>query len=625
MRISRPRKTLAIAIALCGAAVLVPTLASAHVERASYWPDPAGSVPKVKPLASALTKPKGKTRVVCKGNSLARLRKSIRHAKKVGYKNRPTEKRRHLSKRQARRLLSINRRLKRLCKFHSIQAAVNASGNNDRVVIMPGTYTEPKSRKAPTNDPKCDGLEETNDKGNTGALSYAYQLKCPNDQNLIAVMGRALGSRHRSRSRRSAIATGSRPSAPAFAAISRSRARASAPTMLSSTRATSRRATTAPQTRSRTSSSAPTAPTDSCSARSPSATRRSTESTCSSRRATCSRIQGLLQRGVRRPHLRRGPRRDPRLRGCRKWRLPGSTPARALTPARTSQPPDHFRYNQRITRCDMHHNLLGYSGTDGNAVRIDHNNFYDNAMGLSTDVFTAAGHPGFPQDSDLIENNNFYSNNFNPYLPNSPIEPTEPIPVGTGMWIAGGNNNTIRNNHFYDNWRRGAMLFGVPDSFVCTAPDDPVYGCDPAETNTSFRNEFFGNVMGRTPAGKRKPERQGLLVGQRPGPGQRLLARQQGQATGPPRASSRSRRPCPPTARRRTGPTPSSATPSRPSCCSASATTRPAPGSTPRRSPKSAPPGVVRSPLRGTSVPSVPSRGLRHEAGTSDPEGDSDS
>ena len=96
----------------------------------------------------------------------------------------------------------------------------------------------------------------------------------------------------------------------------------------------------------------------------------------------------------------------------------------------------------------MHHNLLGYSGTDGNSVWLHDNNFYDNSEGFSTDVFTAPGHPGFPQDSDLLEHNNFYDNNFNSYLPQcaagqkpgpngpnqgcSDVIPTEPIPVGTG-------------------------------------------------------------------------------------------------------------------------------------------------------------------------------------------------
>ena len=123
----------------------------------------------------------------------------------------------------------------------------------------------------------------------------------------------------------------------------------------------------------------------------------------------------------------------------------------------------------------MHHNSAGYSGTASNAVWIHDNNFYDNALGFTTDVFTAAGHPGYPQDSDLIENNRFYDNNFNPYVDqpdDNEVVPSIPVPVGTGLWIAGGNNNTLRNNYFYDNWRRGVMLFTVPDAFVCGDNDD---------------------------------------------------------------------------------------------------------------------------------------------------------
>ena len=96
----------------------------------------------------------------------------------------------------------------------------------------PGIYTEPKSRRAPTNDPKCATSRRSTtgrtDNGayQSGAVSYAYQVKCPNDQNLIAVMGRRPG-RATTRSRRARTATGSPTSAPASAATSRSRARAS--------------------------------------------------------------------------------------------------------------------------------------------------------------------------------------------------------------------------------------------------------------------------------------------------------------------------------------------------------------------------------------------------------------
>src|SRR5215211_1053597 len=121
------------------------------------------------------------------------LKESIKDAKTHGYEIRPTDHR-SFSKKQARRLKRINRKLKKKCKFSEIQPAVNASGNNDRVVIMPGLYTEPTSRAQPTNDPACDQYEQVNDEDTPGAVSYAYQFRCPNDQNLIAVMGRAPGS-----------------------------------------------------------------------------------------------------------------------------------------------------------------------------------------------------------------------------------------------------------------------------------------------------------------------------------------------------------------------------------------------------------------------------------------------
>ena len=56
---------------------------------------------------------------------------------------------------------------------------------------------------------------------------------------------------------------------------------------------------------------------------------------------------------------------------------------------------------------------------------------YDNSEGYSTDVFTAPGHPGFPQDSNLLERNNFYSNKFNSYLPQCASAPGHEVPLRT--------------------------------------------------------------------------------------------------------------------------------------------------------------------------------------------------
>jgi hypothetical protein len=168
--------------------------------------------------------------------------------------------------------------------------------------------------------------------------------------------------------------------------------------------------------------------------------------------------------------------------------------------------PDAPRYSQEIRNCDIHHNTGGFSGTDSHGTLVDHNNFYGNALGFTTDVFTAAGHPGFPQGGNVIEDNNFYSNNFNPFQAGSDVEPFIAAPVGTGLWFAGGNDNVLRNNHFYDNWRRGMMLFAVPDAAVCgPAIGTPVPGCSPTQISTSFRNLMYGNVMGLAPDGAVQP------------------------------------------------------------------------------------------------------------------------
>src|SRR2546423_6865830 len=102
--------------------LLVPALATAHIERASYWPDPApdcsispcagGAVPVARSLSSALKKTKrSRTRVVCQSNSIALLKASIKRARKHGYDIRPTDHR-ALSARAGRLLLRINRKLR---------------------------------------------------------------------------------------------------------------------------------------------------------------------------------------------------------------------------------------------------------------------------------------------------------------------------------------------------------------------------------------------------------------------------------------------------------------------------------------------------------------------------------
>jgi hypothetical protein len=511
------RSRRALIVATCAATVLIPGVAQAHVERPSYWPLPGpdcsispcagGSVPMARSLASAVDASRpGTTRVVCHADSLTRLEASIAHARRSGYYVRPSDHR-TFSADQAQQLLTINTKLFEMCRYHQIQPAVTASRNNDRVVIMPGLYTEPASRAKPTDDPACEQDKITDNTGGdiTGAVSYAYQVHCPNDQNLIAVIGRGLGS-------------GEDPHPPLVD-------RHGIPNL---------------------------GPCVRCNLQVEGSGVKANDVVIDAGRVSsgngppigakkdvgirADRADGFVLRNVLVRHAAEhdiyvietdgylldrfkaywagdygvltfvgdhGLMQNCDAVGSGDSGLYPGAGAKTSAGRDTSFYPTS-RYSQEVRYCDSHHNLAGYSGTDGSATHVDHNNFYDNALGFTTDVFTAAGHPGFPQQGDLVEYNNFYSNNFNPYLSGSPIRPAQPEPVGTGLWIAGGNDNVVRYNHFYDNWRRGAMLFAVPDATVCgpvIGSSVPVPGCDPLAFSTSYRNRFYGNVMGVAPGG----------------------------------------------------------------------------------------------------------------------------
>ena len=82
----------------------------------------------------------------------------------------------------------------------------------------------------------------------------------------------------------------------------------------------------------------------------------------------------------------------------------------------------------------------------GYALHIIKNDFYDNAMGISVDSFSSTGHPGYPQDSlpvreeqDLLEQPQSVRGPMSASTPPFPI-----APVGTGLAIGGGNANLFQ-------------------------------------------------------------------------------------------------------------------------------------------------------------------------------------
>jgi Right handed beta helix region len=505
-----------IAVAAAGVAMLVvPAVAIAHVERSTFWPDPApdgsvhpaagGKVPEYRPLGSALkSKPPGETRIVCQEDSLELAKEAIRDGRK-GFKVRPSEDTRHLSKRKARKLKKLNKRFAKKCDYDSIQDAVNDSGNNDRIVIMPGTYTEPDSLAKPENDPACAGLTAPSDHG-TGAVSYRYQARCPNDQNLIAIIGReALDvpepvvnpntDRHGIRNEGKCIRCNLQ--------IEGSGVRPEDVTI---------------ETGSGPSASGPLADEGKdVGMRVERADgfylRNITLQQAQEHGVYLVEVDGFAVDRVKMAynheygHLSftsdHGLIKNCNALGSGDAGVyPGAAPQ---TGAQTIE--KKRRYNTEITKCDLHHNTLGHSGSMGDGIHIHHNDVYDNAMGISVDSISAGGHPGYPQDSSLFEKNRIYSNNLNPYRDDVGFAPTYAFGmVGTGIILAGGNANQVRDNRIYDNWRRGVTLLQVTDGVGCDL-ETPQQTCSPdqfAEQSNSHSNRFFDNRMGVAPNGKKR-------------------------------------------------------------------------------------------------------------------------
>ena len=527
-----------------------PAVSMAHLERPSYWPDPApdtsvepaagGKVPSARSLTSAAQgKGPGKVRVVCSGRkgkeSMRRVRNSIRNARTRGFKIRPSQPTIKLSRKQVRDYTRINKQLQKKCRYKSIQHAVNASGNNDRVVIMPGRYTEEASRAKVNNDPKCNPSLIQKDASGSPTPSYAYQVGCPNDQNLIYVQGRDI--------------TGSPPATPLS-----NRQGIPKQELGKCVRCNLQIEGSGPK------------PTDVIMDGGTKYSGNPDKNPSAKPGGWAKHVVLRVDRGdgfVGRNFTTRGGLEfgfyteetdgillektkfywaadyghlsfttdHHEIRDCDAFGAgdaalyPGAAPETGSQA--TSFYPDAPRANTVIRRCDMRGSALGYSGSMGNGVRMTDNHIYGNGAGIATDTLSAAGHPGFPADSTEIDNNYIYSNNLNLYRDNTPVKPLVGTPVGTGIIYAGVNDAKVHDNWIFDNWRDGVMLFAVPDALTsacsgepqslqfgpnesCGAEGDifPGVSCPGAPANqlsTSCNNRFYNNKMGQKPPGFRFP------------------------------------------------------------------------------------------------------------------------
>ncbi len=171
--------------------------------------------------------------------------------------------------------------------------------------------------------------------------------------------------------------------------------------------------------------------------------------------------------------------------------------------------------DQTIDRAHAEYNALGYSGTNsGGYLVIENSEFDRNEDGLDTNSQNADYPP--PQNGECpngkvnpiththscwVFMDNYVHDNNNPNVPSAGSAAAGP--VGTGMSVSGGRNDTIRHNRFVRNNAWGIIVLPYPDSGPpCTGgtldalgPGSCLY--DPfgvaVLNNTFTRNGSFGH------------------------------------------------------------------------------------------------------------------------------------
>jgi hypothetical protein len=456
--------------------------ASAHEERPATFPDGTGQVPSYKGLDNP------RHRVVCRPDSARRIARMAPG---------PLKRR--------------NTALLRECRFRSIQAAVDSIGRRGTsVYLLPGVYRERRTATAPKSDycanlrtASKDPLDATSyigslatessaaaEEGESGtgpvALSYADQVRCPHNLNLIALLGDSTpddGSIHCDSALcgTQVVGTGRRPGAVKidnrFARLNALRADRVSGLYL----------------------------------------RNFLVQQAEFNAVYVMETDGfVVDRLITRANDEYGILAFASDHGVIKNSEAyfngdsGIYPGSASDVNGDSTEFDAERYSITIHGNDSHHNMVGYSGTAGNSVHAYDNDFHHNIGGMTTDSLFP-GHPGLPQDHARWNDNRIYSNNENYYeeyvhsgVCAKPIEergyldgtvcPVIPVPVGTGVLIAGGNYNSVDHNWMWDNWRQGGMQLWVP----AVLRDE----YDPAKLyDTSHHNHWFGNRMGIAPDG----------------------------------------------------------------------------------------------------------------------------
>ena len=126
--------------------------------------------------------------------------------------------------------------------------------------------------------------------------------------------------------------------------------------------------------------------------------------------------------------------------------------------------------NQTVDDAHAQYSALGYSGTNsGGKLLIENSEFDHNQDGFDTNSENNDDAPS-PQDGACPGTtrscwtfvHNYVHDNNNADVPRKGVAGSSP--VGTGLSISGGRNDTVMDNRFEDNGAWGVVLFPFPDT-----------------------------------------------------------------------------------------------------------------------------------------------------------------
>jgi hypothetical protein len=164
--------------------------------------------------------------------------------------------------------------------------------------------------------------------------------------------------------------------------------------------------------------------------------------------------------------------------------------------------------NSVVTTSQFQYSALGYSGTNAGGNLILKKSEWDhNATGIVTNSQNTDDAPSPPEGACLhgngptgtysctIYRDNYVHDNNNPHTPL-----TTPSPIGTGIVVSGGRNDTVMDNRVANNGAWGILLVPYPD----LGPPPPIAHCEGGTPDAfgpgsclydDWGNQVFGNVV----------------------------------------------------------------------------------------------------------------------------------